>query len=276
MKKRIISIIAFLLVMSSVTVAQDDLATFKEKASQYYHTLARDDVKNFTCKISSSIYINFIKQYADSTFYYPLKFIWTSAGNGYYALQPLPELSDSLRRETLTRAQALKNLWSGIVYDMQKFIIRSPLTALPENAAATFGNDTVGISFSFRDKARQITSKETFTRGGQLGRVIWIYDTQKVVNYPKYKELGDKWLCTGWDSQVYENAQITSGIGVRVIYATLDHKIVPEQFNIVAQAREKENNIPITSSYTLFVKDFLFNEDLQFVSAPTDSGRANP
>ncbi len=267
---------AFLAVMNSVSVAQEDIAAFKEKASKYYHSMAQGDVKNFTCKISSSIYINFIKQHADSSFYYPLKFIWTSEGNGYYVLQPLPELSDSLRREALTRAQALKNLWSGIVYDMQKFVIRSPLTSLPENATAKFGQDTVGIFFSFQDKARHISSKETFTRGGQLGRVTWIYDTQKVINYPHYKELGDKWLCTGWDSQVYDNNQITSGIGVRVIYSKADDRIVPEQFNIVVQAREKENNIPITSSYTLFVKEFVFNDNLQFVSAPTDSGKTNP
>jgi hypothetical protein len=252
---------------------QDPLETFKQQSETYYHYLATPGIDNFSCYISSGRYIDFIKDKADSSFYYPLKFIWTKEGNGYYILQPFPELSDSLRRLALVHAQTIKNLYGDMLFDLQKLYYKRPVAEIPSNAAITFSKDTVGIKIVDQGKG---TVNETYTRAGQLIRVLWQSGEQKAAIYPFYKEVRGKWLCLGWQNQAYKENQVVSGTKVWVDYAPAEDKFLPTRLSILAQEKKDSGENVATGNYVLFMKDYVFNENITEIVNPQTSGPTPP
>ena len=253
--------------------SQETLESFKKRTENYYHYLTTADVNNFTCKISSGRFINFIKNKADSSFYYPLKFIWTRDGGSYYVLQPFPQLSDSLRREALTQAQLLKNLFGDLFFDLQKFYIKHPTAQIAVNATLTFSADTIFISAT---NEKQATLVETYTRGGQLGRAAWKFADQQVVSYPMFTELENKWICLGWQNQVYEGMNIVSGTAAQLEYAPAQGRLLPTRISLLLQQRKNPDAKVAAGSYTIYIKDFVFNENITELPAPETSGSAPP
>lgn len=255
----------------SKTPSQETLDTFKQQIQDYYHYLATPEINNFSCKISSGIYIDFIRDKADSSYYYPLKFIQTKEDNRYYVLQPLPTLNDSLRREALGRIQNLKNLFNGLLTDLQKFYFQHPLASLPGDVALTFASDTVSISFSTLENEQTVYMDETYTRGGQLGRITWKLGNQQVVIYPTYREAREKWICTGWNNQVYQDGQIISGMAARVEYLWHTNRFLPLRIDIITQTKKIPGEEITTGGYVLFLKEFMFNEDITEITQKTTS-----
>lgn len=271
MMKRVIGGLIIFLLMG-IGHSQEPLEIFKQQTETYYHYLATPDVNNFSCYVSSGRYIDFIKDKGDSSFYYPLKFIWTKEGNGYYVLQPFPQLSDSLRRQALNHTQLIKNLFSDMLFDLQKLYFKQPVAQIPSNASITFAPDTVGIKMVEKDKGTII---ETYTRAGQLIRVLWKSGEQKVATYPSYKEVQGKWLCMGWQNQVFRENQIASGTAVWVDYTLAQNKFLPTRLSLLAQERKKTGEGVAAGSYVLFIKGYVFNEDITEISN-SQTPAANP
>jgi hypothetical protein len=260
------------LALSATGYSQETFEQFKQKTENYYHYLASPEINNFSCKISSDRYIGFIKDKGDSSFYYPLKFIWTKEGSGYYILQPLPQLNDSLRRAALTHAQTMKNLFADMIYDLQKFYLKNPVSQIPANATASFSADTVAVMVR---ESSQGEINETYTRGGQLGRVTWKSSDHKVFSYPLFTEVKQKWLCVGWRNQIYRKGQIVSGMSVQIEYAPYEEKFLPTRLFIVAQEQKEPDQKIVSGGYVLYFRDFMFNEDITELSteksSPADS-----
>ncbi|RMF60497.1 MAG: hypothetical protein D6748_03935 [Calditrichaeota bacterium] len=273
MKRTWILIYLVFILSSSTMVAQQDWPTFKAKAAQYYHVLATPEVSNFSFLISSDFYINFIQDKADSSFYYPLKYIWTRDAQQYFILQPFPEnAADSLRRELLVRAQELKNLFSGIMLDWYKYAVLTPVSDVPDDAQVNFSDDTVGVYYTFNDKGQNVEIRETYTQGGQIGRVSWKSGNQKIVTYPLFDEVENKWLCIGWDSQRYTDNNIISGVAVRIELRKEDNYFVPVQFNIMVQTQEHPEKQVVTRIY---VKNFTLNEPLEVIQPSGSAEQKN-
>ncbi len=267
-------ILLTLIVLSAFAGAgrtQETLQDFKQRIQDYYHVIGKPEIKNFTCQLSADFYINFIREYADSSYYYPLKFIWTADKGSYFIRHPLPEAiaqNDSLRRQALMRMLELKSYFKVVFPDWEIYSIRPPLWDIPENAVAQFGPDTVGISFREGDPALSFRVKETYTRGGLLARFIWESDSQKVVNLPVYDEIAGKWVCIGWKNQVYQGDFISSGMAVQMALGLQEQIIVPSEFRINAQAKKSPGGEVIPSALVLYLKDYSFNENIEIVEEP--------
>ena len=260
-------------VMVCTAQAQENYTQFKSQINGYYHNIVDSDVQNFSCLITSAAYIDFIDDHADSSFYYPLKITWLSDGSSYYALQPFPALPDSIQRKTFAQAQALKDSWSYIFPDLNKFVFYEPLHEVPDNATLTTFGDTIGVAFRIEEKAREVKSKQTFTKGGMLGRVIWFFNERKEVYYPTYKKKKKKWLCLGWDGQVLTNNEVSSGLRTKIIYFRQNERFLPEQINLFVQTRTESGDIQ-TIPRVLFLKDYEFNQNVQVITAKGDSAAA--
>jgi hypothetical protein len=263
-----------ILVLSATGYSQVTFEQFKQQSEGYYHYLATPDINNFSCKISSGRYIEFIKDKGDSSYYYPLKFIWTKEGSVYYILQPLPQLSDSLHRVALTHAQTMKNFFSDMLYGLQKFYLKNPLSQIPANAAVNISPDTIAVTV--RDSSDGEIN-ETYTRGGQLGRVIWKSSGHKVVSYPLFTEVQQKWLCMGWRNQIYQQDQIVSGMSVQIEHTPYQERFLPARLSIVIQERKEPDQKIVTGGYVLYLRDFMFNENITEIATPkrseTDSSK---
>ncbi|MGH1364502.1 MAG: hypothetical protein ACRBF0_13160 [Calditrichia bacterium] len=258
--KQSIMTLMLLIIGLSCAVAQNDWPTFKKNSEKFYHYVADEQVENFSFLLTSRSFVDYMDQVADSNFTYPLKAIWVRNRGNYYILQPLPTQDDSLRRNTLTRIQFMKNFYSGTQEDWHKFCFSSPLADLDEKAEVVFANDTVSAVLKYNEQGVAGYERRTFTAGGQLGRVVWQLNDQRIITTPFYEEINNKWLCVGWRSQMYTAGEVTSGLQASVLYTEIDERILPESIVTTIQS---VNDPGASSRITLYLKDFVFNEQLE-------------
>lgn len=252
--------------------AQGNWEEFKAEKKSYYATLEGSSIKNFSCLVSSSEYIRFISRIADSSYYYPLKLIWVKEGKAYYILQPFPPiLSDSIHHQIILRIEELKSLLKGTLADWQQFALSTPFSEISADSRISFGKDTVSVSYNVAEDIKPTRVKKVFTRGGELGLVLWSSGDLTIATYPYYKEIENKWVCKGWRTQFYKNDEVTSGLAVSLELAKIENVWLPTRFDVIAQAKETASQRSIVQ---LFLKDYLFNQNFEIVSSPSDTSKA--
>jgi hypothetical protein len=241
----------------------DDFVTQHE---MYYANVNRTDILNFSCLISSNSYIDFIKLKADSTYYYPLKIVWTREGKVFYIMLPFPEGSnDELQKAIPEKVKNLKKLFTGTLLDWQQLCLYSPFKDIPKNARIKFRGDTIGVSYKIYHEDKIVKLKKTFTKVGLLLRVIWESGNMKIITYPSYDNVLDKWLCFGWDSQIYNNGEIVSGMTVGLELVNLSGFWLPTRFDILVQTTSDSNQKSLSS---LYFKNHILNENFELIEPP--------
>lgn len=262
--------LSILIIFASIGISQQNWQQFKDDKIRYYSTLEQSNVENFSCLISSSEYVRFIKDLADSTFYYPLKVVWTKEGKVYYIMQEFPTaLTDSTKQQQLiNKVEDLKKVFKGTLSDWQQFALITPFKDIPENATVNFEQDTVGISFTVSENSQIISLKKTFTAAGELARVVWASSDLKIATYPNYNEIENKWVCQGWKSQFYRDGEVSSGLVVGLELNRIENVWLPSRIEIVAQSKENPGQ---RSVMQLFLKNYVLNEKFEIVPKPSET-----
>lgn len=259
------------LVVSFTLVFGEDWGSFSERSREYYHHMYSPRLENFSCLFTTSSYIDFIQQQADSQYTYPLKFIWTHTGRVYYVLEPLPAVSDSSAKNVvLNEIQKVKRQFHGFFLDWQNFLIFTPFDDIPENAKTILSPDSVRVDYSSGEGDKVARVRKLFLPSGKLVKVSVEAGGQKVVNYPVYDELEGKWICTGWETRIIQNGEVVSGLVTGLELRKIQEYWVPMRVDFVVQTREKPEEKFLT---TIFLKDFLFNQPLQEIRQPAGTGR---
>jgi hypothetical protein len=231
--------------------------TFKQKAKPYYYYLMASNIKNFSCYLSTQNYINFFKQWGETVNTYPLKFIWTRSGKIYYILQPFPEtVTDTERPKILEKVQLMKNQFHGFYLDWLNYLIISPLDDIPAGTEAIFRNDSVFVSYETDEPGIRTIVRKRFFRSGRLLSFEVETSSEMVVNYPIYEEVEGKWLCAGWDTQIYVDDQIKSGLSTKLELKKIQNEWFPVRANVLVQTIEKPGEKFIS---TIFLKAYEFN-----------------
>jgi hypothetical protein len=239
---------------------------FRQKAESYYYSTISSDIRNFSCLFTTNTYIDFAKGLGDTAGTYPLKFVWTRAGKIYYVLQPSVLLTDSLhRKKTLEKIQQTKNQFYGFYLDWYNFLILSPFDGVPDTARVKFAGDTVQVSYENQSSGEIALIKKIFLKSGRLIQVEIDSRNERVLNYPQYREVGEKWLCYGFDTQIIRNQQVTSGLSTRMELAKISSYWMPTRVDIVVQTIDKPNEKYLS---VIFLKDYQVNLALQELTPP--------
>ncbi|RMG64199.1 MAG: hypothetical protein D6715_10095 [Calditrichaeota bacterium] len=253
---------------------EENWAAFRARAEKFYTHINRGDLKNFSFFFSSSTFVNFVRQLGDTTDYYPLKFVWTREGNYYFILRPVPSVVDtSTYRDYMMRANELKQLFRGLLLDWEKFFVNSPFEDIPGDVRVHWGKDTVTASFWFEQGDKRLFMKRTFFRNGLLARDLWQDGPARVINYPIYREVNGRWVCYGWDTQVQQGDSIVSGLAVRADVQKIGDRWLPLRLDVTAQSSKYPGRRSTTS---IFLKNFLFNEDIEVVKTPPSNPSGQP
>ncbi len=253
---------------------EENWNVFRVRAEKFYTYINHGDLNNFSFYFSSSTFVDFVRQLGDTTDYYPLKFVWTRQGNYYFILRPVPSVVDTnTYRLYMTRANELKQLFRGLLLDWEKFFVNSPFQDIPEDAQVHWGKDTVSVSFWFEEGDKRLFMKRTFFRNGLLARDLWRDGEARVINYPVYREVDGRWVCYGWDTQVQQGDSIVSGLAVRADVQKIGQHWLPLRLDVTAQSSKYPGRRSTTS---IFLKNFLFNEDIEVVKTPTSRSSGKP
>jgi len=268
-KIKVFRIILLSTLLFNIGFPQEDFFEFRLQKEGYYHYVDQKKIKNFSCLISSSIYINFIKDKTDSSYYYPLKVVWTAEGSVYYIMQPFPDsLDKNLQEKVVKHVKMLKQVFTGVLLDWQRFSLFSPFLNIPEDAEANFGLDTVSVNYSIVKDGQAVKMKKVFGLGGKLLQVIWRSGDMKIITNPSYGEANNKWLCYGWDNQIYNRALVTSAMTVGLELVLLEDTWLPIRFDILAQKQAEPDQKTL---FSIYFKNFIINEEFEIVSPPSES-----
>ncbi|MFQ5583825.1 MAG: hypothetical protein ACE5GL_05265 [Calditrichia bacterium] len=269
-----LKILAITILLAGSLFSQENFLDFRVAKEGYYHYISQPDVKNFSCLISSSIYINFIKDKADSNYYYPLKIVWTRQGDVYYIMQPFPDnLPENQLQAVVAEVKKLKQVFTGVLLDWEQFCLFSPFKNIPDSADVKFNEDTVGVTFTTVKDERAVRIKKIFGLGGKLLQVIWQSGDLRIVTTPAYDEVNNKWLCYGWDGQVYYRGEIASALSVGLELVNLENLWLPTRFDILAQSSKEPDQKKLSSIY---FKNYIINEDFEIVPPPPDAPKGQP
>jgi hypothetical protein len=267
--KQILSLLAVVLCVGSVAAqTEEKWDDFKQKVNRYSYSLENDtEVQNFSCLFTTSTYVDFIKENKyDSTFVYPLKLIWTRPGKVYYILLPYPEMSDEKSHpKVLSSIQAVKGQFKGFLSDWLGFLVYSPVSDIPEDALVTFAPDTIQVQYTSGEGALQAKVMKLFLPSGKLIKVSVMSRQNKVVNFPLFTENEGKWICTGWDSQIYQGGKISSGIASRLELQKVQGYWVPSRVDMLVQSTAKPEEKFLS---TIFLKNYIFDLELQELQEP--------
>lgn len=263
-------ILGLLLILFCRSFSQNDnmdkrWEDFKTKTEGYYHFLKKSDLENFKCSFTSSSYLDFVEKYQDSTYNYPLSMIWTKTGKIYFLLEEYPATdSDTARQKIMQNIQLTKNQFHGFYLDLLNFIILSPLSDVSKHVKYNFSEDSIKVCYTAIDSLGTEVTR-IFHPSGQLYKVVVSSPSETIFNYPKYREVDAKWLCTGWDTQIIQNGKIQSGIATRLKLNKINDYWLPVQVDFIVQTIEK----PGEKFYsTLFIKNYQFNLPLQEIENP--------
>jgi hypothetical protein len=182
-------------------------------------------------------------------------------------LQPNERLNDPAQRTLLLeKIQLTKNQFHGFYLDWLSFLIISPLDDIPAAASVSFKGDTVDVHYTNQEGSLAVAVRKVFLRSGRL---LWVEvesATEKVINYPQYQEAEGKWICLGWDSQIYVNQKITSGLSTRLELTRFHNDWMPIRADIIVQTAE----IPDQKFRSIiFFKGYEFDLPLQELPQPT-------
>lgn len=263
-----LSIFITLFALLNQADAQENWQQFRAKAENYYHYLEQGELQNFSCKFTTDAYLRFIEKYADSTYNYPLKMIWTRAGKIYYILESYPGINDKIQRQDIMqRIQLTKNQFQGFYLDWLNFLMISPFIDIPSTAKVEFTADTVNVQYmSPTDSTTWV--RKTFLKSGRLLKILVESHHDKVFNYPQYEEVAGKWLCTGWDTQIIKDGAVKSGLATRLELTKFQGYWMPIRADILVQTAEKPDRKYIS---TLFLKGYDFDIPLQELETPADT-----
>jgi hypothetical protein len=272
---RIIYFIIFLLVAFNTQMwAAEDWQEFKQNHEKFYYYLEQTDVQNFSCLFTTDTYISFIKEIADSSYTYPLKLIWTREGTSYYILEPYPQPVDSKQRQRMMqKIQMTKTQFQGFYLDWINFLILSPFADVPESARIKFQGDTVLVDYQTEDESGKVSIKKTFLSSGRLLKIAIDSPTGEILNYPKFVEKENKWLCNGWDTQIMKGDFVTSGLATRVEVSKIGDYWVPVRADVLVQTADKPGERFISE---IFLKNYVFNIPLQKLPSPNPPENLKP
>ncbi len=259
-------VICLILLIAYTARSNETWTEFRKKSEPYYYTLNAGELENFSCLFTTDAYINFIDQVEDSSYYYPLKFIWTRFGKAYYVLQPYPKMGNAKERQRiLQQIQFVREQFRGFYVEWLNFIIYSPFEDIPQNPKVIKSQDSLKVTYVSGEGGSQTRIDKIFLPSGKLIKVAVQSDTQKVVNYPVYRELGNQWLCVGWDSQIYNRGVINSGMATRLELNKIEDYWMPVRaVNVVKRADKPDTEY--TSA--IYLKNYLFDIPLKEIQTP--------
>jgi hypothetical protein len=264
MKHRLILFIILGITITNSLKAQFSEPEFVYKVKTSYTSLKASGLDNFSCWVTSNIFLEAIKDISEEELY-PLEIIWKNPDLLYYIKRPLPNVGNTEKQKELQQSQMdLIQELQGLLVDWQRFFAGNILDELPETHLITTKGDSVFIDYELFDNGKNVKTKMIFGKNGLCKKIItnYIHKNERIIVYPGYTTVENKWICNYWRVQIFVNEQIDSGFEISLESRKVENYWIPQRLLLQLQKRGIDN--------TMFVRDYRFrnvvlNKDLKIL-----------
>ena len=274
-KKNTTRLYALFLIMFllSVTNLSAQNETFNEQdffnqLNGSYYKLSDTKVKNFTASVTSMKMEMFAKEMWANAEVFPIQLIWLNPDRIFLSQLGVPKISEEKYKEYQEIVNGLKMQLTGILLDLQRFYLSGIFESIPADYTLQTNEEAVQVSFSSKDNVGVTKVKYLFGYNGKnLLLQIYYPSQQKQLNiYPEFKTVKNKWLCTGWSVQTYQNNEIVSGFNVALENRYINEAWVPGEITIKVQQSKKQGQ---TFYDAIILKNYMFDQSLEASPATT-------
>lgn len=238
-------ILPLVILISYACQAQETGIDFLKKVNSLYYSIESTNLQNFSAWISSDYFTENLKNELPGEVY-PIEIIWTSPNRLFFIKRPLPVISDTTKSNLAQNLQLeLQQELKGVLMDWQRFYGGSIVAGLPPQYQQTDRLDTILIEYETIEQGNKIYACMYFGKNGLLLKLqLWYVDlAQMIVIYPGFNYVDNKFLCSGWQVQIFEQGEVKSGFSVQLISHKIDTYWLPKKLNMQLQTREKRELI---------------------------------
>lgn len=224
--------------------AQIDEQLFFSRVNSIYHTIDTTAINNFSVNVTSDYFEFKTGDKIDHDVYSPIEFIWIKPRQLHFNRTNFPANLDSAQQANIFQLQnEMFQELRGIFMDWQRFFGGKLLYDLTDSFSINTVDDTVHISFDSYENNIPVTMKFYFGKNALCFKIETVYKSinQKIITFPTYLLVNDKWLCTEWTVKIIQNGTINSGFNVKFKSAKYKNSWVPVQALIQVQTRQKLN-----------------------------------
>jgi hypothetical protein len=261
------------LLLFSFSAAQDfhlDEKQFFTDLENSYFSMSGTELQNFTCLVTNSSMEDFAEKKWENDEIFPLQFIWIRPDRIFLSQQGVPALNDSLQKEFESLFSDLKQQVKAILLDLQRFYINGIYSSISQDYILVKKKQVIDILFDVTQDSLNTQFKYTFGMNGLCLKIETGYPqiNRTIITYPKFRVVKTKWLCTGWEVQIIDNGEVSSGFAVTLKNQFVDPVWVPVQVDLQVQKKEEAGK---RYADILKFKNYLFNQSLQLIDeANTD------
>jgi hypothetical protein len=243
MRKNSIILILNIIFCSDV-FGQFDQQVFFNRANTIYHNLSTSDINNFSVLITSDYFEYKTGKILNHDEYAPIEFIWIKPRQLHFNRKEFPSNTDSIQQTIILQLQnEMFQELRGIFIDWQRFFGENLLYDLPAKYKIDSIDDTVHISFDSYENNEPVKLKFYFGLNALCFRIETIYQNinQKIITFPSYIYVDNKWLCSEWIVKIIQNGIINSGFSVKLKSRKYKESWLPLQALIQVQTVQKLN-----------------------------------
>jgi len=237
-------IFVFVIIIISNSYAQFDKDTFFNRVNSIYHNFTNTEIKNFSLSATSDYFEFNTKEYLKDEHYFPVELYWIFPDKMFFVKKAISGDVDTSKYEIISQMQKdMQQGLKGIFIDWQRFLGGNILDEMPDEYNISIFGDTVHIEFETMENKVPVTLKFSFGINALCLKIETFYKDsgQKMITYPSFVLIDNKWLCNEWMVQIIQNKEIKSGFIVTFQSAKINSKWFPLQALISVQTKEKLN-----------------------------------
>ncbi len=260
-------ILKFLLILTFFVQAQTsnfDEKKFFETIQSSYYNLKNTELKNFLVLVQNQSTQNIARQYWQNPDVFPLQLIWLNPDHVFLSEQGVPALPDTVSSQYGALVSDLKRQVSGLLFDLKRFYLTGIFETISNNYRIDVLDKLVRVAYNEVNGPDTTLNVYYFGFNGLLLKSDSFSPDgrRKVTTRPKFKIVKTKWLCVGWEAQMWLDDKVESGFIIGLDMQEYQNIWIPYNIDIVVQQARFKG---ATFTDRLFFRNYIYNQSLQMI-----------
>ncbi len=261
---RILKLLLLLIVIIQAQSGPFDEKKFFETLQTSYYNLKDTDLKNFLVLVQNQASQDMAMRYWKNKDIFPLQLIWLNPDHVFLSEQGVPALPDTVARQYNAIVDDLKRQVSGLLFDLKRFYLAGIFETISNNYQIDVKDRFVRVSYDLINQSDTTRNVYYFGLNGLLLKTETFSPDgrRKVTTKPYFKIIKTKWICTGWEAQMWLDENIESGFIITLDMQEYQNIWIPYNIDIVVQQSRFKG---ATFTDRLLFRNYIYDQSLQMI-----------